>query len=50
MSPFMFEVIMFLKNNSNLWGVRDMAKGIAMDIKEKYHYMQDYRDTQQDGN
>jgi hypothetical protein len=48
MSPFMFEVIMFVKNNSNFWGVRDMA--IAMDIKENYRYMQDYPDTQQDGN
>jgi hypothetical protein len=46
----MFEVIMFLKNNSNFWGVRDMAKAIAMDIKENYRYMQDYPDTQQDGN
>jgi hypothetical protein len=50
MSPFMFEVIMFLKNNSNLWGVRDMANAIAMDINENYRYMQDYPDTQQDGN
>jgi hypothetical protein len=33
-SPFLFEVIMFLKNNSYLWGVRDMYKAIAMDIKE----------------
>jgi hypothetical protein len=50
MSPFMFEFIMFLKNNSNLLGVLDMAKAIAMDIKENYRYMQDYPDTQQDGN
>jgi hypothetical protein len=50
MSPFMFEIIMLLKNNSSLWGVRDMAKAIAMDIKENYRYMQDYPDTQQDGN
>jgi hypothetical protein len=49
-SPLMFEAIMFLKNNSNLWGVRDMAKAIAMYIKENYCYMQDYPDTQQDGN
>jgi hypothetical protein len=50
MYPFMLEVIMFLQNNSNLWGVRDMAKAIDMDIKENYRYMQHYPDTQQEGN
>jgi hypothetical protein len=50
MSPFMFEVINFLENNSDLWGMREMAKAVYIDINENYCYMRDYPDEVEDKN